>query len=54
MQLLLLSVQRGNAEVNRQSGLVITREQGIRCTGKTNNDAEYMVVGRRRVGLILQ
>ena len=30
MQLLLVTVQRGNAEMYRRSGLVISREQGLR------------------------
>ena len=29
MQLLSVTVQRGNAEMYRQSGLVISREQGL-------------------------
>ena len=31
MQLLSVTVQRGNAEMYRRSGLVISREQGLRC-----------------------
>ena len=30
MQLLSVTVQRGNAEMYRRSGLVISREQGLR------------------------
>ena len=30
MQLLSVTVQRGNAEMYRQSGLIISREQGLR------------------------
>ena len=37
MQLLLVPVQRGNAEMYRRSGLIISREQGLRF------DADFAV-----------
>ena len=37
MQLLLVTVQRGNAEMYRRSGLIISREQGLRF------DADFAV-----------
>ena len=37
MQLMLVTVQRGNAEMYRRKGLIISCEQGLRC------DADFAV-----------
>ena len=44
MQLLSVTVQRGNAEMYRRSGLVISREQGLRyCTPPIDCNALCMM-----------